>query len=78
MRKQSPKEMVLFLPSETGQPPRALAAELTAALPAGRTEVGIDLLSGGVEIRLYYDLAVLAQARAWLEARDIAYDVSFL
>lgn len=78
MRKRTPKEMILFLPNENGQSPLPLSEELRGILPAGRTEVGIDLLTGGVEIRLYYDAEVLAKAREWLTTRGVLYDVSFL
>jgi hypothetical protein len=77
-KERLPTEMTIFLPTQTGLPPRALADALTAMLPAGRIELGIDLLTGNIELRLYYDPDILAQAKSWLEEQGVPYDITFL
>ncbi|MDX1934407.1 MAG: hypothetical protein SFU56_17540 [Capsulimonadales bacterium] len=73
-----PKEMTFFLPNVTGDSPVPRARELIGALRAGRAEIGTDLLTGSVEVRFYFDPELLAQARAWLIARGIPFEIDYL
>jgi hypothetical protein len=77
-RRTLPREIVVFFPNENEQPPMTLARALMEALHVGRAEIGVDALTGGVEVRLYYDPAVLEAARAWLDNSGVVHDISFL
>lgn len=76
-----PHEFVVFLPygSDPNKPaPLDTARALIAHLNVGRAEVGQDVLTGGVEMRFYYDARVLADAKAWLREKAVLFDVSVL
>lgn len=72
----SPKELHIYLPNDNKRAPMELARELVAALDAGWAEFGVDALTGGVEVRLYYNVEVLRQARAFLEEQGAIFDIS--
>ena len=74
-----PREFVVFLPLTGGRPdPLETARALTAHLHVGRAEIGQDALTGGVEVRFYWDAALLTRAKTWLRERSIVFDVNVL
>ena len=75
---QKPMEMVVFLPYVPETPPRPIAEALIASLRTGRATIGEDALTGGIEIRLFYDPMILAEIRAWLAERNTVHEISFL
>jgi len=58
------REIVVFLPTEAPDGATALqtARTMSAALGAGRAEIGVDALTGAAEVRLYYDPNLYAAA----------------
>lgn len=73
-----PAEVVVYLPASDVQVPEMVADALRAAFPLGRAVRGVDLLTGAVEMRFYYDATVLAHLRAWLDQSGASYDISYL
>ncbi len=74
----TPREIVVFVSYENARAPLEIARAMIEAAQVGRVSVGEDLLTGGVEVRLFYDLMVLARLEAWLDAEEVSYDISFL
>lgn len=71
------REIVVYLPVEgNAEPPLALANEMAATIGAGRAEIGVDALTGGVEVRVYYDRRALDTIRQWLASRRVLADVA--
>lgn len=75
----TPRLMMVFVSYENPSP-EALAQQMMADLQIqpGAAAVGVDLLTGGCEVRLYYDPLLLAHIRAYCDERNIVHDVSFL
>ena len=75
--RRGPYEIVVFIaPDNDG--PLSLARQLRETVSAGRAEIGIDALTGGVEVRFYYEPQVLAAARQWLRDNQIVHDINLL
>lgn len=72
------REIVVFFSYDNPRPPAEIAQEMVQELRIGRAERGVDLLMGGVEVRLYFDADLLTQVRAYLSERGILHDISLL
>ncbi len=75
-------EMIVFISYENEFPDDATPEEtgraLVQALGIERAEYGVDLMTGGCEVRIPYDERLLADVRAWLAERGILHDISFV
>ena len=75
-------EMIVFISYENefadGGAPESVGREMVQALEIERAEYGVDLFTGGCEVRIPYDENVLGEIRAWLEERAILNDISFI
>ena len=71
---------MVFLPLGEGDTalPIDTARALAAHLRVGRAEVGLDALTGGVEVRFYFDPALVEAAKRWLKQRGVIFDVGVL
>ena len=47
-------------------------------LEVGRVELGVDALTGGVELRVFYDDTLLRRIREYLIEQGVAFDISLL
>lgn len=75
---EEPREIVVFFSYDNVERPRRLAEALLGALRLPHLALGVDALTGGCELRLYYHKETLAQVRAYLESNRILHDISFL
>jgi hypothetical protein len=75
-----PKMLFILIPfeQEGGTPPLTLAEELLQALGTLGASVGVDPLTGGVEIRIAYSPAYIEIVRTFLRERNAAFDISAL
>jgi hypothetical protein len=75
-------EMIVFISYENefpeGGTPEETGRDLVQALGIERAEYGVDLMTGGCEVRIPYDEGHLANIRAWLAERNILHDISFV
>ena len=75
-------EMIVLISYENrfqeGGTPEAVGREMVQALGIGRAEYGVDLFTGGCEVRIPYDERLLGAVRAWLAERGILHDISFV
>jgi hypothetical protein len=71
-------EMVVFISYENPRSPEATAREMVDALQIERAEFGVDLLTGGCEVRLIYHPDRLAEVRRWLLEHNVIHDISFV
>lgn len=70
------REILVFLPNaDAAHPPLATAREMVATLGVGRAEIGVDALTGGVEVRLYFDPSVLVAVRDYARATSLPIEV---
>lgn len=72
-----PREMVIFISYENEGSPERIAREMVQALNIGWAEYGVDLFTGGCEVRLGFDRALLEDIVRWLQARNIRFDLSY-
>jgi autoinducer 2-degrading protein len=72
------EEMIVFLSYENDNRPEALARELARELNIEGAQFGVDMFTGGCEMRLRRDDALLERIRVWLRERAITHDVSFV
>lgn len=72
------REMIVFISYENGGSPEAVGREMAQALEIDAAEFGVDMFTGGCEIRLAYDEALLDKIRDWLQNRGIVHDISFV
>ncbi len=68
-------EVLVYLPFANIAPPTDLARELIGAVNTGRAEVGVDLLTGGVEIRFFYAPGLVAFVQDWAKKRGATVEV---
>jgi hypothetical protein len=73
----SPRVLFVFLPNDNDAPLN-LAQELLSEVGALPAEVGIDPLTGGVEIRIPYNTQTLENIRRFLTEHDAVFDISQL
>lgn len=73
-----PKELVVFFSYDNAERPRPLAERLLADLRLPHLALGIDALTGGCELRLYYHPETLKEVRTYLTERQILHDISTL
>lgn len=75
-------EMIVFISYENafedGKTPESVGREMVQALGIERAEYGVDLFTGGCEVRIPYDEAHLKALRDWLGERAILHDISFI
>ena len=69
-------EVVVYLPFDPAEPPQNVSQALLHDLAPGVVGVGGDLLTGGVELRLYYTPELVEQIRAWLARRNLRADIA--
>lgn len=69
-----PTEILVFLSYENDDP-RALAETLTRELGLRPIAAGVDALTGGVELRFYYQAARVDLLRDWLARRGALFSV---
>ena len=74
--------MIIFISYENefpdGGTPEETGRALVQALGIARAEYGVDLMTGGCEVRIPYNANLLADIRAWLGERAILHDISFV
>jgi hypothetical protein len=75
--KDPPRVLFLLLPRDNDEP-LTLARELLAALALPRSEIGVDPLTGSVELRLPYSPPMLEAVRRFLTERRAVFDISQL
>jgi hypothetical protein len=77
---RGPVEITVFIPDENDGPrtPLQIAREMVESLHIGRAEFGVDLLTTGCEVRMYYEPAILDGIRAFLRENCIIHDISLL
>jgi len=73
-----PREMVVFISYENEGSPEQMARQLVEALQIGRAEYGVDLFTGGCEVRVGFDRALLEEIYRWLVAQKIRFDFSYV
>jgi len=78
MRVAEPQEIVVFFSYDNRERPRKLAETMLAALKLSHLALGVDALTGGCELRLYYHTETLKQVRAYLNHHQILHDISYL
>ena len=71
-------EIVVFVSYENARPADEIADDMLAVLRIGRAEVGHDLLTGGCEVRLFYDPLLLNEVREYLAIHGIIHEISLL
>jgi hypothetical protein len=72
------RELVFYIAYDEAYQPVDVGQKLIAALGVGRAQMGCDVLTGGVEVRVYYDESVLEHARKWLLQGNIVCDIGLL
>ena len=72
------KEIVVFFSYENAERPRQLAEAMLVELKLAHLALGVDALTGGCELRLYYHKETLQQVREYLAQHDILHDISYL
>lgn len=72
------REMVVFVSYENAGSPQQIAREMIEALQIERPAIGVDLFTGGCEVRIGYDETRLRAIRAWLTQRAIVHDINFV
>ncbi|MBB6048254.1 hypothetical protein [Armatimonas rosea] len=75
---QELREVVVFFSYDNPTRPRRLAEVMLAELKLPHLALGVDALTGGCELRLYYHKETLAQVQAYLHQRKIIHDISYL
>ena len=73
-----PREMVVFISYENEGSPEQMARQMVEALHIGRAEYGVDLFTGGCEVRIGFDRALLEDIYRWLVAQKIRFDFSYV
>lgn len=73
-----PREMVVFVSYENEGVPEQIARQMVQDLHIGRAEYGVDLFTGGCEVRLGFDRALLEEVYAYLRGRNLRFDFSYL
>ena len=73
-----PREMIVFISYENEGVPEQIGREMVQALNVGRAEYGVDLLTGGCEVRMGFDRGLLEEIYRWLVANNIRFDFSYL
>ena len=71
-----PKELVVFLSYDNAERPRLLAERLLTDLKLPYIALGVDALTSGCELRLYYHPETLKEVRAYLTELKIQHDIS--
>lgn len=72
------KEIVVFFSYENEERPRQLAEKMLAELKLASLALGVDALTGGCELRLYYHKETLDQVRTYLVQQQVLHDISYL
>ncbi|WP_309718276.1 hypothetical protein [Armatimonas sp.] len=72
------KEIVVFLSYENEERPRQLAEAMLTELKLPYLALGVDALTSGCELRLYYHKETLASVRAYLDRHQILHDITYL
>ena len=75
---EDPQELVVFFSYDNAERPRQLAERLVADLKLPYLALGVDALTGGCELRLYYHPETLKDVKAYLEKRKILHDITTL
>lgn len=71
-----PKELVVFLSYDNAERPRLLAERLLSDLKLSCIALGVDALTSGCELRLYYHPETLNEVRAYLREHQIQHAIS--
>ena len=72
------KEIVVFFSYENQERPRQLAEAMLAELKLPYLALGVDALTRGCELRLYYHKETLAAVRTYLARHQILHDITYL
>ncbi|MCX6367401.1 MAG: hypothetical protein NTX57_11910 [Armatimonadetes bacterium] len=72
------KEIVVFFSYENQERPRQLAEAMLKALQLPYLALGVDALTSGCELRLYYHKETLASVRTYLDRHKILHDITYL
>lgn len=72
------REIVVFLPLSPDAAPMDTARALVDALHVARADVGEDLLTGAVTVRIGYSEALLRAAQTFLTQRDVPHEITTL
>lgn len=72
------REIVVFFSYENEKRPQQLAEAMLAALKIPHLALGVDALTSGCELRLYYHKETLELVRQYLRRHQILHDISYL
>ena len=72
------REMVVFISYENKGSAETIGREMVQALEIGRAEYGVDMFTGGCEVRIPYSDSDLTRIRAWLVTRGVVYDMNLV
>ena len=72
------KEIVVFFSYENAKRPRELADAMLAELKIPYLAQGVDALTSGCELRLYYHKETLRLVRQYLDRHQIIHDITYL
>ena len=72
------KEIVVFFSYENAERPRQLAEAMLAELKIPHLALGVDALTSGCELRLYYHKETLQLVRGYLQRHQVLHDISYL
>jgi hypothetical protein len=75
---QEIKELVVFFSYDNTERPRKLAEAMLAALGLPHLALGVDALTGGCELRLYYHKETLQRVLQYLRQHQILSDINYL
>lgn len=72
------KEIVVFFSYENAKRPRDLADAMLAELKIPYLARGVDALTSGCELRLYYHKETLQLVQQYLDRHQIIHDITYL
>jgi hypothetical protein len=75
---QELKEIVVFFSYENEERPRQLAETMLMELKLAHLALGVDALTGGCELRLYYHQETLKRVQDYLARHRIVSDITYL
>ena len=75
---QELKELVVFFSYDNQERPRRLAEAMLASLKLPHLALGVDALTSGCELRLYYHKETLQRVQQYLKQHQILHDITYL
>lgn len=75
---QEIKELVVFFSYENEERPRRLAEAMLSELKIPHLALGVDALTGGCELRLYYHKETLGLVQEYFCRNAIVHNITYL